>query len=183
MDAFGHDVGRVALAAPAHAYIERFPPGRLVYDQVGGVDRPALRDVHVPGVGEVRVTFDVVLGQLERRGPQHLTRERIAAGHAPDQRNTRLPYLIPRVDAEHVAVGQAPAGFSGLDAGVLPGHDEVTDAGDVAVRELDEIVGGDQAERRELVSGTAGEFGGLVRSSWPAAPMTLPLRWSASHRW
>ena len=169
MDAFGHDVDRVALAAAGHAHIERFPPGGLVHEQVGGVDRPALRDVHVPGVGEVHVPFEVVLGQLERRGPQHLTRERVAAGHAPDQRDTCLSHLVPRLDAEHVAVGQAPSGFPRPDAGVLPGHDEVADAGDVAVRQLDEVIGGDQAERRELVSGAAGEFGGLLRSSWPAA--------------
>jgi len=105
VDAFGHDVGRVPLAAAAHAHVERLPPGRLVDDQVGGVDRPALRDMHVPRIGEVRMTFDVLIGQLERCGPQHLTRGGIAADHAPDQRDAFFSYLVPYVDAEHVAVG------------------------------------------------------------------------------
>jgi hypothetical protein len=36
------------------------------------------------------------------------------------------------------------------DAFVLAGYDEVTGPGDVAVRELDQVIGGNQAEGGEL---------------------------------
>ena len=180
--AFGHDVGRVALAAAAHADVERLPPGRLVHDQVRGVDRAALRDVHVPRVGQVGVLLRCTLGQLERRGPRtspvrgsrpvtrrtSATRASPISSHPSMRSTSRLASRRPGSPASMRSFWRAT--IRSPTPATLPSRSSARSS--VATRPS---AASSSLARR--ASSAAWTF--VVTSSTDA----LPLRWSASHRW
>ena len=63
----GHDVDRVLLPAAGAAGVQQVAGHALGDDQVAGVDRPALRDVHVARVVQLRGLLKVGAGHEELR--------------------------------------------------------------------------------------------------------------------
>ena len=117
--------------------------------------------VHGPALGGVvgdRVTelgFAVVCVHEGAVGPAPLPRARVGVQRpAHDQAATG-----DGLDAEQVAVGQRPAGLSGLDAMVVAGaDDQVAGAGLGAVGDADRGPGRDDAQLDEVVADAAGQF-------------------------
>ena len=151
----GHHVRRGGLPAPRHGHIQRLAGQRGVHEHVRGVHRAALGHVDVARICQLGRGLEVVQRDGEVTGPGPV-REL-----APCDRNGPACRLDHALQAERIPVGQ-PASGRVHRAGVLPGPQEVTTRGPVAVRQCDLRALGHAAKARQLGPHHAGQLGRLL---------------------
>ena len=119
----GHGPREIAFPAARHSHIEALARERIADVKVGNVDCPALGDVDIARVGQLRA--------LDEVGPRdHELARPSALGQGPDRDGIAV---LPSHDPDRVAVGEPAA--SSVDRAVQPRPEKVTGPRLVPVRE------------------------------------------------